>query len=183
MPNRPVISSPDSQQASLTNVLEALLFVATQPLSAEQLAGATDTKPTVIKQALTTLEHDLKARGIRLSSLQGKYQLVSAPEISSHVRKFLQEEAGTELSRPALETLAIVAYRGPVTKSAIEQIRGVASDTMVRNLLSRGLITEAGRSTEPGRPLQYSVSHTFLQHFGLTSPTDLPSIPEGTHED
>jgi segregation and condensation protein B len=165
------------------------LFVATQPLSAEQLAATTGINPTIIKQALATLENELKTRGIRLSSLNGKYQLVSAPETSSHIRKFLQEEAKTELTRPALETLAIVAYRGPITKTAIEQIRGVASDTMIRNLLSRGLITEAGKSTEPGRPVQYAVSHTFLQHFGLTSPTDLPPIapdnskPQGdTHE-
>ena len=71
-----------------------------------------------------------------------------------------------------------MAYKGPLTKTAIEDIRGVASDTMIRNLLARGLIVEAGRSSEPGRPQLYAVSHTFLQHFGLTSSAELPPLPE-----
>jgi segregation and condensation protein B len=100
----------------------------------------------------------------------------------SLVRRFLQEETNSELSKPALETLAIVAYRGPVTKSQIEAIRGVASETMLRNLLARGLILEAGKSQEPGRPIRYAISHSFLQHFGLTSAAELPPLPGAANE-
>jgi segregation and condensation protein B len=108
--------------------------------------------------------------------------LVTAPEVSLVVKKFLQDEARSELSKAALETLAIVAYRGPVTKAGIEQIRGVASETMLRNLLARGLIEEAGRVDEAGRPQQYAVSQTFLHQFGLTSTKDLPPMPEPANE-
>jgi segregation and condensation protein B len=161
---------------TLAQQLEAVLFVATEPLSLERLAAATHHPPAAIEQALTELAASLQG-GIRLSQLHGHYQLVSAPDAAALVRQFLQAEGKQDLSRPALETLAIVAYRGPLTKTAIETIRGVASDVMIRNLLARGLITESGRSSEPGRPLLYAISHEFLQHFGLTSTQDLPAIP------
>lgn len=165
-------------ELSLTARLQAILFVATEPLGAGRLAEAADASPEATAAALAELESTLAGSGLRLSELNGQYRLVTAPEAASTIRRFLREEANSDLSRPALETLAIVAYRGPLTKSAIEAVRGVASDTMLRNLLSRGLITEAGKSNEPGRPVLYSISQTFLQHFGLTSLRDLPPIPE-----
>ena len=94
----------------------------------------------------------------------------------------LQEDTNSELTKPALETLAIVAYRGPITKSGIDELRGVASDAMVRNLLARGLIQEAGAADEPGRPQRFTVSHNFMQHFGLLGLEDLPPIPESQPE-
>lgn len=166
---------------TLHQLLEAVLFVASEPLSATQLAKATGADLPDIQQTLDQLQTH-KTNGIQLSHLDGRYRLVTAPETASVVQQFMQAEAKTELTRPALETLAIIAYRGPITKTDIEQIRGVASDTMLRNLTARGLITEAGKSSQPGRPLQYTVSHTFLQHFGLTSTSDLPPIPETRHE-
>jgi segregation and condensation protein B len=166
---------------SLADQLEAVLFVAAEPLPADRLATATGASPAATTQALTELEQRLEG-GIRLSHLHGRYRLVTAPDTAATVRQFLQYEAKTELTRPALETLAIIAYRGPITKAAIEQIRGVASETMLRNLLARGLITEAGKSNEPGRPLLYTVSHGFLQNFGLTGLHDLPPIPDTTPE-
>jgi segregation and condensation protein B len=161
---------------TLAHQLEAILFVAAEPLSTQRLAAAVNQPPAAVDQALAELAVKLQG-GIRLSQLHGRHQLVSAPDAASLVRQFLQDESKIELSRPALETLAIVAYRGPLTKTAIETIRGVSSDVMVRNLLARGLITESGRSSEPGRPLLYTISHEFLQHFGLTSTQDLPAIP------
>jgi segregation and condensation protein B len=166
---------------ALTHQLEALLFVASEPLTTERLAAIVGATPEAATQALKELEQHLQG-GIRLSHIHGRYRLVTAPDAADTVRAFLQDEVKTELTRPALETLAIIAYRGPLTKTAIEQIRGVASDTMLRNLLARGLITEAGKSNEPGRPLRYTVSHTFLQTFGLTSLRDLPPVPETTPE-
>jgi segregation and condensation protein B len=161
----------------LAHRLEALLFVATEPLTANRLATATSADTQAVERALAELAGRLTA-GIRLSHLNGRYRLVTAPDTAGVVREYLQAEAKADLTRPALETLAIIAYRGPLTKSAIEHIRGVASDTMLRNLLSRGLIAEAGKSSEPGRPMHYTVSHAFLQHFGLASLADLPRPPE-----
>lgn len=169
-----------------TLLVEAILLVASEPLTASQLAAATGRPESEVTPALTTLAGRLNG-GIRLSELHGRYQLVTAPAAGPTVEAFLQAETKTELSRPALETLAIVAYRGPIAKSGIEAIRGVNTEAMLRNLTGRGLIEEAGRSTEAGRPILYTVSHNFLQHLGLTSPHDLPPLaaesdqPEG-HE-
>lgn len=163
----------------LADQLEAILFVATDPLSLKQLAQTTAATPANVSAALAIVDQHLTG-GIRLSQLDHTYRLVTAPDTTPIVRQFLQDQSKSDLTRPALETLAIVAYRGPLTKSQIEHIRGVASDTMIRNLLARGLITEAGKSPEPGRPFLYQVSHSFLQHFGLTSPADLPPLADQT---
>jgi segregation and condensation protein B len=165
---------------SVTLQLEALLFVANEPLSSSRLADLTGADETTVRRSLTDISAHLDSRGWRLACLDDRYQLVTAPEADVTIRQYLQAETRTELSRAALETLAIIAYRGPITRLALEEIRGVASDTMLRNLLQRGLITEAGRSTEPGRPVRYNVSHGFLQHLGLTSLADLPPLPETT---
>jgi segregation and condensation protein B len=158
--------------------LLAILFVASEPLSTEQLSRVTDAPEGEVEKTLTSLKSSMGDTGICLSVLDGKYRLVSSPRASNVVKTFLQAETSNELSRAALETLAIVAYRGPITKSRVDAIRGVSSDTMLRNLQARGLILVAGKSEEPGRPETYAVSHTFLQHFGLTSTQDLPPLPE-----
>jgi segregation and condensation protein B len=169
-------------EPSLALSLQAILFVAPGPLTVAQLAEAAGHPAEDVEHELADLATAMQDGGIRLSQLHGQYRLVSAPEAAQLVRRFLQEETNSELSKPALETLAIVAYRGPVTKSQIEAIRGVASETMLRNLLARGLILEAGKSQEPGRPMRYAISHSFLQHFGLTSAAELPPLPEAANE-
>lgn len=165
------MSKPD-----LAVQLEALLFVANEPLTIARLAGLAEAQPEAVQAALTHLAATRSGGGLRLTELNGAYQLVTAPAADAAVRRYLEAETRTDLSRPALETLAIVAYRGPVTRSQLDELRGVASDTMIRNLLQRGLITEAGRADEPGRPLLYAVSHAFLRHFGLSSLADLPPL-------
>jgi segregation and condensation protein B len=167
----------------LAQRLQAVLFVAPNPATVEQLATATETTAKEVKAALGELSKSLGSTGMRLTELDGQYRLVTAPEAADDVRRFLQEEANSDLTKPALETLAIIAYKGPLTKSSIDRIRGVSSDTMVRNLLARDLISEAGKSSEPGRPVLYAISHTFLQHFGLASLQDLPPVPESTDAD
>jgi segregation and condensation protein B len=168
-------------ESTLADDLEAILFAAGEPMSAKRLGEALASSPEAIDQALTAIERRL-THGVRLARTGGTYRLVTAPESAATVRKFLNDSSSQELTRPALETLAIIAYRGPITKSGVEQIRGVASETMLRGLLSRGLITEAGKSREPGHPKQYEVTHAFLAHFGLTSSNDLPPLPEAAHE-
>jgi segregation and condensation protein B len=166
-----------TSQITLADQIEALLFVANEPLTSKQLAAATGSTISEIAPALKQLRARLTG-GVRLSELDSHYRLVTAPEVTTTVGNFLRDEAKTELSKAALETLAIVAYRGPITKGGIEQIRGVASETMLRNLLSRSLISEAGRASEAGRPQLYAVSQAFLQQFGLTSTNELPPLPD-----
>jgi segregation and condensation protein B len=160
--------------------LEAILFVASEPLSLRQLSLASARPEDEVARALKNLASELTGRGLRLSHAAGTYRLVSAPEAAKVVLKHLQATTSSELSRAALETLAIIAYRGPLTKPAIDEIRGVTSDIMIRSLLGRGLIQEAGRATGAARLIQYCVSHTFLQHFGLTSTDALPPLEENT---
>ncbi|HVQ44927.1 MAG TPA: SMC-Scp complex subunit ScpB [Candidatus Saccharimonadia bacterium] len=161
---------------NLDALIEAVLFSTHEPLTMAQLATITGADTDAIPGALESLKGRLTG-GIRLAHSGDTFRLVTAPEAAPVIQAFLDDTQRQDLTRPALETLAIVAYRGPITKSHIEHIRGVASESMLRNLVARGLVAEAGRSPEPGRPQLYAVSHTFLQHFGLTSTTDLPPLP------
>ena len=103
-------------------------------------------------------------------------QLTTAPDLAATIERFLGLETTTHLSRAALETLAIIAYQQPVTHPQIDSIRGVNSDSMLKSLLSKGLIIESGRADGPGRPILYSTAPEFLQHFGLNSITELPAL-------
>jgi segregation and condensation protein B len=163
--------------SSIGAQLTAVLFVASRPVTPTELAAATNIPVEDVEHELELLMTQTSGNGIRLSMLSDKYQLVTAPAAAQAVRNFLQEETTSDLSKPALEALAIIAYRGPLTKAEIDSVRGVASDAMIRNLLARGLIMEAGKSSEAGRPTLYAISHGFLQHFGLTSPSELPAVP------
>jgi len=166
----------------ITNRLQALLFIASEPVTSAQLAAALDLAEEDVTAAIESLTTSLAEGPLRLTHHQDSYRLVTAPEYSDDVRRFLLAEAKTELSRPAMETLAIIAYQGPVTKAAVDQLRGVASDTMLRNLMQRGLIVEQGTANEPGRPPLYAVSHSFLGQVGLTSLAELPPLPNADDE-
>ena len=115
---------------------------------------------------------------MRLQRSGNRVQLVTAPELAPSVERFLGLEARARLSRAALETLAIIAYRQPITRPKIESIRGVGSDSVLRTLLSVGLIEEVGRAPTVGRPILYSTTFEFLQHFGLRSLEELPALDE-----
>jgi segregation and condensation protein B len=156
--------------------LEAMLFVSAEPVPLAQLAVVLDVAPSVIERGLVELEGLLSRRGLRLQRHAGRVQLTTAAELAPVVEKFLGLEATTHLSRAALETLAIIAYQQPVTRPQVDAIRGVNSDSMMKSLLSKGLIHEAGRADGPGRPILYASSPEFLQHFGLNSITDLPTL-------
>lgn len=161
----------------LINVLEALLFVATEPVSPAQLAAVLDIPVAEVECGLSTLESQYAQRGIRLQRHQGRVQLTTAPEAAPIVERFLGLEAESHLSRAALETLAIIAYQQPVTRPEIDAIRGVNSDGVLKSLLSKGLIQEAGRAERPGRPFLYQTTPEFLAYFGLSSLSELPPMP------
>lgn len=179
------MSDLTSIELSLPAMLEGLLFVAGEPVAPAQLAVALDLTVASVEKGLSELEENLMARGLRLQRHAGRIQLTTAPEIADALERFLGLEATTRLSRAALETLAIIAYQQPVTRPAIDAVRGVNSDGVIKSLLSKGLLQEVGRSEGPGRPILYGTSPDFLQHFGLNSLSELPALelPEDVQKD
>ena len=163
-------------ELSLSAKIEAMLFVSAEPVPVAQLAAALDVSATIVERGLKELDEALSARGLRLQRNAGRVQLTTAPELAQLVELFLGLEATTHLSRAALETLAIIAYQQPCTRPQVDSIRGVNSDGMMKSLLSKGLVQEAGRADGPGRPILYSTTPEFLQHFGLSSIIELPPL-------
>ncbi|MDY6874893.1 MAG: SMC-Scp complex subunit ScpB [Chloroflexota bacterium] len=161
---------------SLAAQVESLLFVADAPVSVGRLAEALEVTPAQIERALADLEAAYEGHGLRLQRAGNHVQFITAPEGASCVERFLGLERRTRLSRAALETLAIIAYRQPVTRPEIESIRGVGSDSVLRTLLSTGLIEEVGRAPTVGRPILYGTTFEFLQHFGLRRLDELPPL-------
>jgi segregation and condensation protein B len=157
-------------------LLESLLFIAGEPAPIEQLAATLGVEEKFIEAALSSLQEDYKSRGLRLQRNGNHVQLVTAPEAAPYIERFLGLQLSSRLSLPALETLAIVAYRQPVTRAQIETIRGVNSDGVLRTLLNRGLIEEVGRLEQAGRPILYGTTFEFLRHFGLQELRDLPPL-------
>ena len=155
--------------------LEALLFVAEKPLSRREIATLAGTDRATVDARLGDLEVGLRDRGIRLLIDGDRVELATAPDGGELVARYIGADA-VRLSPASLETLAIVAYRQPVTKSAVERIRGVDSDYTIRSLLHRRFIVELGRSEAAGRPFLYGTGFEFLERFGLLSLDDLPPL-------
>jgi segregation and condensation protein B len=155
--------------------LEALLFVAERPLGRREIATLAGVDLATVDARLGDLEVTLAARGIRLVTAGDRVELVTAPEAGALIARYVGADP-VRLSPAALETLAIVAYRQPITKAAVERIRGVDSDYSLRALLHRRLIVELGRTDAAGRPIIYGTGFDFLERFGLTSLEDLPVL-------
>lgn len=167
---------------SLVYIVEAALFAADKPLTLEQLQGLFDEglEPTkeALREALATLETHYQARGIQLMSLATGYRFQTRANLAYWVQK-LWEEKPPRLSRAVLETLALMAYRQPITRGEIEEIRGVAvSSHIVRTLMERGWIRVVGHKEVPGRPALYATTNEFLAYFNLQSLDELPSLAE-----
>jgi segregation and condensation protein B len=155
--------------------LEALLFVAERPLSRKEIANVAGIERAEVDAVLGDLEVVLRDRGLRLLSSGDHVQLVTSPEAGRLIARYLGADGG-KLSPAALETLAIVAYRQPVTRGVIERIRGVDSDYVLRSLMHRRLVVEQGRADSIGRPFLYGTGFDFLERFGLTSLEELPPL-------
>ncbi len=168
--------SKKSVQLSDAAKLEALLFVSTAPVSLTQLGTALGLTPAKLSAVVKELEESLATRGLRIQTQRGRVQLTTAPEIAALIQEFLNLESTTRLSPAALEALAIIAYKQPVTRPQVDAIRGVNSDGVIRSLLNKGLIQEGGRAEGPGRPILYGTTPEFLQHFGLSSLSALPTL-------
>lgn len=164
----------------LKPILEALLFAAETPLSLELLAEAADAEPALVHETLVALAHDWEApgRGVRLSEMAGGWIALTREEYAPFVGRLLRGKKKMRLSRPALETLAIIAYKQPVTKAEVDAIRGVDSSGVLNTLLERALVTIRGRSKALGRPLLYGTTGEFLSYFGLKDLSEMPRVEE-----
>src|SRR5579859_19921 len=172
----PAPAAPVVEELSLEAQVESLLFVADGAVPVARLAEALEVSNRDIEAALTALAESYHQRGLSLQRFRDKVQLTTSPSAAARVERFLGLAAASPLSRAALETLAIVAYQQPVTRPQIEAVRGVNSDSVIKNLLSKGLLEESGRAEGPGRPVLYSTTSEFMQHFGLASLADLPPL-------
>jgi segregation and condensation protein B len=162
----------------LAILVESLLFVAPEAVKITNLADALEETPGRIEEALADLMAVQAARGVRVQRQGERVQMISAPEAAAAIERFLGLDLTTKLSPAALETLAIIAYKQPVTRAQIDELRGVASDGVLRTLIHRGLVEQGERLEQAGRPFQFRTTFDFLQHFGLQSLGDLPRIEE-----
>ena len=158
--------------------IEGILFAAGEPVKASKLAVVLDKEIDEVTEAVERLrvEYNEQHRGLNIIDINEGYQICSRPEYYGYIQEILGETRNQPLSNAAMEALAIIAYKQPVTKAQIEHIRGVNSDGCVNRLYERGLIDEHGRLDAPGRPILYVTTDTFLRCFGLASPQDLPPI-------
>ncbi len=171
------VISGEKQGFSIEAGLEALLFVAPGPVTLNQLASALESDIDQIAMGLDILQKRYSNNsGLKLQFHGGRVQLTTAPELSTQVERFLGLESTSRLSKAAIETITIVAYQQPITRPQIDAVRGVNSDGVLKSLLSKGLIIEAGRADSPGRPIMYTTSTEFLQYFGLNSIAELPPL-------
>jgi len=163
----------------IKRVVEAILFISEKPVAIGNLKEVIDTATAAdIRQAVEELKRDYEQehRGMIITEIAGGYQMLSSPPLAAYVRNFFKRHVKEKLSRPALETLAIIAYKQPVTRGEIELIRGVNSDGVVGLLLNKALIKTVGRKDIPGRPYLYGTTKLFLEYFGLKSLEDLPRL-------
>jgi len=182
MPEQNTEPPEESLPLPLAAMVESLLFVSSEPAPVSRIAEALDVSVEQVEDVLAELKDTSKngaSRGLRIQRRGDKVQLTTRPECAPYVEKFLGLTLTSRLSKPALETLAIVAYQQPVTRPEIEMVRGVNCDGVIQTLLSKGLIEEVARLETAGRPIQYGTTFAFLQHFGLRSLDELPPLKAG----
>lgn len=171
----------DSDIQYIKGAVETLLFVSDKPVSIEQFKDVLEgVDVKVIRQAIAEIKNDYEHRqsGMVIVEIAGGYQMLSSPQHAGSVRAFYRTQKKEKLSKPALETLAIIAYKQPVTRVEVEMIRGVNSDGVVNHLLEKNLIKITGRKDVPGKPYVYGTTKEFLEYFGLRSLVDLPKLEE-----
>lgn len=174
------------ERQELKRILEGFLFVSEKTLGVDEIREVLEEgSPSEIREALVELKLDYAAgeRGFRLEEVAGGFRFATDSSIAPWLKKLYRARQKVSLSKPALETLAIVAYRQPITRTEIEAIRGVNVDGVVKTLLERGLIRITGRKEVLGRPILYGTSREFLEHFGMKGLEDLPPLSEFTEKD
>ena len=170
-------TNPESNGSlPLSAQLESLLFVTAEPALLATLAEALAATRAEVESALRSLAEEYAQRGLQILRFGDRIHLTTSPRAAAVVEKFLGLGHTTSLSKAALETLAILAYRQPLTRPQVDAIRGVNCDSVLQSLLAKGLVEEIGRTEGPGRPILYGLTTTALQHFGLSSVEDLPPL-------
>ena len=167
------------------SLIEALLFVSGDPVALSVLKTTTELSESDLIQFLDELivEYRQKDSGLLIIEIANGYQMVTNPFYSQWLKKFTNTNTSSKLSMPSLETLAIIAYKQPIIKAELEQIRGVNSDGVIKTLLDKRLIKIMGRKEVPGKPLLYGTTHEFLQYFGIKDLTELPTLKELAREE
>jgi segregation and condensation protein B len=181
----PLTAEPDAPPvarslAELMAIVETLIFVADEPVTAKTLADALNEDKAWVQSALEGLAEEFNARngGLQVREVAGGWQICTRPEFHEHIRAFLKSRPSAKLSLAALETLAVIAYKQPVTVPEIMETRGVQSSSAIKTLLDKKLITPKGRKETVGRPMQYGTSKDFLLQFGLRDLSELPGIED-----
>ena len=162
----------------IPQILEAILFVAGEPVAISDLAQALEVSEMEIMHAVEALERECERRGVTVRRYGDHLRMETRAEYAPYVERLLQPVQRQTLSQTAMETLAVIAYRQPVTKGEVEQVRGVKCDYSVQSLLHKGLIKEAGRKEALGRPILYATTDRFLEHFGISDIRELPPLPD-----
>jgi len=173
------VEKPEGQ-INLSAALECLLFLAEEPLPEAELERILEVTPSQVREIVAELARQCEGRGLQVMKIAGGWQLCTRPEFAPYISR-LHEPERVRLSRAALETLAIIAYRQPITRPEIEAVRGVNVDGVVSTLLNYELIEEKGRKEAPGRPVLYGTTKEFLTHFGIDKVEDLPELPPVDH--
>jgi segregation and condensation protein B len=171
---------PTRDLSELVAVVEALIFVADEPITSKLLADVLDEEKQAIEAAVEQLKQEYENResGLQIREIAGGWQIATRTEFHEEVRKFLKTRPSAKLSLASLETLAVIAYKQPVTVPEILEIRGVQSASAIKTLLDKRLIVAKGRKETVGRPMQYGTSKDFLLQFGLKDLSELPSIED-----
>ena len=172
------------QDGNIKGRIEAILFVSGEAVSVRDLARALQAEEAEVKSTLDIMkdEYDYEQRGFLIKRFSDKVQLATRPIYAEDVVRMLQPVQQQSLSQSAMETLAVVAYKQPVTRAEVEQIRGVKCDYSLQSLIYKGLIREVGRKDTIGRPILFGTTDEFLSHFGLRELADLPPMPEPDSE-
>ena len=159
-------------------ILEALLFASGEPLTIGAIAKATSLSEQNIREIIRELTADYRDRnsGVVIAEIADGYEMATDPELAAWIRRMKNVHVSNKLSQPSIETLSIIAYKQPITKVEIDQLRGVNSDAAVKSLLDKRLVKIIGKKESPGRPFLYSTTNEFLQYFGLKNLTELPAI-------
>lgn len=164
----------------IKSIIEGLLFTAGEPLSMDDISSVLQINKSVIRKLLVEMidEYNFERRGIQIILFNDKCQMCTRPEHIEFIKRLLRPQNKQSLSRAALETTAIIAYKQPITRQAIDSIRGVKSDRIIINLVLKKLIKELGRMDTPGRPILYGTTDDFLKYFGLRDLSELPKLDD-----
>ncbi|MFW2488938.1 SMC-Scp complex subunit ScpB [Clostridium chromiireducens] len=175
----------DIKKNSLKSAIEALLFASGEPLSLQELVNHLEEKDKFVEILIQEMieEYEVLSRGIKIICIKGNYQLVTKAENSDYIQKLLKKNKRQSLSQASIESLAIIAYKQPITRIDIDEIRGVKSDSAIQRLIEKELIKEVGRLEVPGRPILYGTTDEFLRQFELSDLKQLPSLDLFGQED